>query len=58
MEVFLRMDLIDEQIIKELSMNSRLSMSELGRRVHLSSPNSKRTCTTARGAKNYHEIYN
>lgn len=38
MEVFLRMDLIDEQIIKELSMNSRLSMSELGRRVHLSSP--------------------
>ena len=32
------MDLIDELILKELSMNSRLSMSELGRRVHLSSP--------------------
>lgn len=38
MEVIFKMDLIDEQIIKELSMNSRLSMSELGRRVHLSSP--------------------
>ena len=32
------MDLIDELIVKELLMNSRLSMSELGRRVHLSSP--------------------
>lgn len=32
------MDLINEQIIKELSNDSRLSMSELGRRVHLSSP--------------------
>ena len=38
MEVFSKMDLIDELILKELSMNSRLSMSELGRRVHLSSP--------------------
>ena len=32
------MDLIDELIVKELLVNSRLSMSELGRRVHLSSP--------------------
>lgn len=32
------MDLIDEKIIKELSNDSRLSMSELGRRIHLSSP--------------------
>ncbi len=32
------MDLTDEKIIKELTNDSRLSMSELGRRVHLSSP--------------------
>lgn len=32
------MDLIDKKIIKELSNDSRLSMSELGRRIHLSSP--------------------
>ena len=32
------MDLIDELIIKELKQDSRLSMSELGRRIHLTSP--------------------
>jgi Lrp/AsnC family transcriptional regulator, leucine-responsive regulatory protein len=32
------MDLIDEQILKQLQKNSRLSMTELGKRVHLSSP--------------------
>ena len=32
------MDLIDELIIQELKKDSRLSMSELGRRVHLTSP--------------------
>ncbi|RKJ31678.1 AsnC family transcriptional regulator, partial [Butyricicoccus sp. 1XD8-22] len=32
------MDDIDKKIIVELANNSRLSMSELGRRVHLSSP--------------------
>lgn len=32
------MDLIDEMIIEELKKDSRLTMSELGRRVHLSSP--------------------
>ncbi|AJH77636.1 MULTISPECIES: Lrp/AsnC family transcriptional regulator [Heyndrickxia] len=32
------MDFIDEQIIHELKEDSRLSMSELSRRVHLSAP--------------------
>lgn len=32
------MDLIDEMILEELKKDSRLTMSELGRRVHLSSP--------------------
>ena len=32
------MDLIDEMILEQLKKDSRLSMSELGRRVHLSSP--------------------
>ncbi len=31
-------DLIDKSILQELSKDSRLSMSELGRRVHLSAP--------------------
>lgn len=31
-------DLIDKSILQELSKDSRLSMSELGRRVHLSPP--------------------
>ncbi|MCK0471039.1 Lrp/AsnC family transcriptional regulator [Halalkalibacter sp. APA_J-10(15)] len=34
----MKIDEIDRQIIDELNRNSRLSMSELGRRVHLSSP--------------------
>ena len=34
----MRMDDIDIKIIDELNNNSRLSMSELGRRVNLSSP--------------------
>ena len=34
----MRMDDIDMKIIDELNNNSRLSMSELGRRVNLSSP--------------------
>lgn len=32
------MDFIDKLIIKELLEDSRLSMSELGRRIHLSAP--------------------
>ncbi|WP_339173789.1 Lrp/AsnC family transcriptional regulator [Solibacillus sp. FSL R5-0691] len=32
------MDLIDELIINELKKDSRLSMTEIGRRVHLTSP--------------------
>ena len=32
------MDLIDKLILHELKKDSRLSMSELGRRIHLSSP--------------------
>ena len=32
------MDLIDKMILAELKKDSRLTMSELGRRVHLSSP--------------------
>ncbi|WP_235962338.1 Lrp/AsnC family transcriptional regulator [Heyndrickxia coagulans] len=32
------MDFIDEQIIHELKEDSRLSMSELSRRIHLSAP--------------------
>lgn len=32
------MDLIDKLIINELKQDSRLSMSELGRRIHLTSP--------------------
>lgn len=32
------MDFIDELIIKELLEDSRLSMNELGRRIHLSAP--------------------
>ncbi|MER2107328.1 MAG: Lrp/AsnC family transcriptional regulator [Solibacillus sp.] len=32
------MDLIDRSILEELTKDSRLTMSELGRRVHLSSP--------------------
>ena len=31
------MDLIDKMILEELKKDSRLTMSELGRRVHLSS---------------------
>ena len=31
-------DLIDKSILKELSNDSRFSMSELGRRIHLSAP--------------------
>ncbi|GAE30499.1 Lrp/AsnC family transcriptional regulator [Halalkalibacter hemicellulosilyticus] len=34
----MKIDDIDRQILDELNRNSRLSMSELGRRVHLSSP--------------------
>ena len=34
----MKIDEIDKKIIKELSVNSRLSMSELGRRINLSSP--------------------
>ncbi|UII54726.1 Lrp/AsnC family transcriptional regulator [Cytobacillus spongiae] len=34
----MKIDNIDRKILDELLMNSRLSMSELGRRVHLSSP--------------------
>ncbi|MFT4414742.1 Lrp/AsnC family transcriptional regulator [Fredinandcohnia humi] len=34
----MKLDEIDLKIIEELSNNSRLSMSELGRRVNLSSP--------------------
>ncbi|GAF11110.1 LOW QUALITY PROTEIN: HTH-type transcriptional regulator LrpC [Bacillus sp. JCM 19046] len=34
----MKMDEMDRKIIEELRQNSRLSMSELGRRVHLSSP--------------------
>ncbi|WP_062049809.1 Lrp/AsnC family transcriptional regulator [Bacillus sp. JCM 19034] len=34
----MKIDEIDRKIIDELHHNSRLSMSELGRRVHLSSP--------------------
>ena len=32
------MDFINEMILKELKADSRISMSELGRRVHLSAP--------------------
>ncbi|HBT72554.1 MAG TPA: Lrp/AsnC family transcriptional regulator [Lysinibacillus sp.] len=32
------MDFINERILKELKEDSRISMSELGRRVHLSAP--------------------
>ncbi|KPN95967.1 Lrp/AsnC family transcriptional regulator [Lysinibacillus sp. ZYM-1] len=32
------MDFINETILKELKKDSRISMSELGRRVHLSAP--------------------
>lgn len=32
------MDFIDKMIVKELIEDSRLSMSELGRRIHLSAP--------------------
>jgi Lrp/AsnC family transcriptional regulator, leucine-responsive regulatory protein len=34
----MKIDDIDRAILEELRTNSRLSMSELGRRVHLSSP--------------------
>lgn len=34
----MKIDSIDKKIIGELSKNSRLSMSELGRRINLSSP--------------------
>lgn len=34
----MKTDAIDKQIIDELRQNSRLSMSELGRRINLSSP--------------------
>lgn len=34
----MKIDNIDRKILNELTNNSRLSMSELGRRVHLSSP--------------------
>ncbi|SFB08359.1 MULTISPECIES: Lrp/AsnC family transcriptional regulator [unclassified Bacillus (in: firmicutes)] len=34
----MKIDAIDKKIIDELSKNSRLSMSELGRRINLSSP--------------------
>jgi len=34
----MKIDEIDHKIIEELSKNSRLSMSELGRRINLSSP--------------------
>ncbi|MBL5775455.1 Lrp/AsnC family transcriptional regulator [Bacillus sporothermodurans] len=34
----MQIDTIDKKIIDELSKNSRLSMSELGRRINLSSP--------------------
>lgn len=34
----MKIDDIDRRILNELHNNSRLSMSELGRRVHLSSP--------------------
>lgn len=34
----MKLDSIDKKIIDELSKNSRLSMSELGRRINLSSP--------------------
>ena len=34
----MKIDVIDKKIIDELNTNSRLSMSELGRRVNLSSP--------------------
>ncbi|GIN64412.1 HTH-type transcriptional regulator LrpC [Robertmurraya siralis] len=34
----MKTDFIDQQIIDELLENSRLSMSELGRRINLSSP--------------------
>ena len=34
----MKIDEIDRRIIDELSKNSRLSMSELGRRINLSSP--------------------
>ena len=34
----MKIDDIDKNILKELAKNSRLSMSELGRRVNLSSP--------------------
>ncbi len=34
----MKMDEIDRMILDELSNNSRLSMSELGRRINLSSP--------------------
>ncbi|MGD6849225.1 Lrp/AsnC family transcriptional regulator [Rossellomorea aquimaris] len=37
----MKIDSIDEKIIDELSKNSRLSMSELGRRINLSSPSVK-----------------
>ncbi|ANC77467.1 AsnC family transcriptional regulator [Fictibacillus phosphorivorans] len=34
----MKMDAVDKKIIEELTRNSRLSMSELGRRINLSSP--------------------
>ncbi|GAF63266.1 putative transcriptional regulator [Bacillus sp. TS-2] len=34
----MKIDQMDRKILNELKSNSRLSMSELGRRVHLSSP--------------------
>lgn len=34
----MKIDEIDKRILEELSKNSRLSMSELGRRINLSSP--------------------
>lgn len=34
----MKIDVIDKKILDELNTNSRLSMSELGRRVNLSSP--------------------
>ena len=34
----MKIDEIDKKIIKELAENSRLSMSELGRKINLSSP--------------------
>lgn len=34
----MKIDNIDKKILDELSKDSRLSMSELGRRIHLSSP--------------------